>query len=61
MAQITDEEIESNFGTVLAVLFTGAAKGKYTWESVWQEALDTLAMYSTARIGHRTLVIKVKT
>ncbi|CAH1400991.1 unnamed protein product [Nezara viridula] len=56
MAQIAEEEVDTILGEVLAVLFTGAAQGTSSWESVWNQALDTLSMYTTARIGHRTLL-----
>ncbi|XP_066908596.1 PTS-dependent dihydroxyacetone kinase 1, dihydroxyacetone-binding subunit DhaK [Halyomorpha halys] len=56
MAQIAENEIDTIMGQVLAVLFTGSAQGSYSWENVWKQALDTLSMYTTARVGHRTLL-----
>lgn len=63
LTKLCQNTMGGSSGGLYGILFTGAAKhlisSKFIdWEQIWKAAINTLLLYSTAKIGDRTMVIK---
>ena len=43
-------------GAVYSLMFVGASLNAPNWTMAWESGLDMVMKYSSARLGHRTMV-----
>ena len=56
LAKYAEELMGGTSGAVYSLMFVGAAQKIPEWPVAWENGLNTVLKYSTARLGHRTMV-----
>lgn len=56
LAHFAEQVMGGTSGAVYSLMFVGASVNVPNWAAAWQSGLDTIMKYSSARLGHRTMV-----